>query len=339
MGKTCGYLRVLFLAWGLVDLGYCADSVWVRQEDGSPKRRVGTIVDYQGDFLYLKHSGPRPERIPADRVVRVETSYGVAHQQAEVAFEARRFDEAQTRFREAMKAESREWVQRAELAKSIWCDRNLGHDAAAADQFMILARHDEKLLHLNAAPIHWKTRPMNSAMQIWAKENLKEESKPVARLIACSWLLGSPGRAEAQRTLQQLTMTPEPRIAILARMQQWRALWPANSNPPLADAANRLETLPEALRQGGCFVIGSAYERQKDPTHASIWFLRSAFLYPHHVELATESLWRAAVVMEKDGNANESRRLYQEIVNRYPQHEYARRTQRESKLSPERKPD
>ncbi len=294
------------------------DTVWVVQPDGSTQTRRGEIIDYRGDFLTLRRTAATTERIRSERIERIEANYGTRHRQAEAAFSEHRYGEARRLFLHAMEGESREWVQRLELARVIQCDWNGGRDLQAARQFLILVRNDPTVLHLEVAPLHWTARPLTASMRQWAEEHLGDETFAVSRLIAASWLLAGDRRQDAMEQLRELTSNGDSRIAFLARAQQWRTRWPALPDPPLREASESLSSVSEPLRRGGCFLIAEAHARAGDDRQATLWWLRVGLLYPHDARLAAAALWRAGDQLQRGGDSVAARRLFFELVQRYP---------------------
>ncbi len=323
-------VRVTWWVWlvGRACAPLIADTVWVVQENAPDRARRGEIVDYRADYLVLRRGPNVEERIASARIVRIETNYGGMHQRAEGAFAAGRYDEAGRLFEQAMGGEQREWVQRAELARMIQCDHNLGRDLQAARRFIILARHDPTLLHLDVAPLHWRSRTLNAAMKQWAGEHLRDETFAVSRLIAASWLLAGDRRKDAIDELTRLTRGSNRRIAQLAAMQQWRARWPGMSTPPLEEAAQKIAEVPESLRRGGCYVVAQAYDRADRGRDAVLWWLRVALLYGDDAPLASDSLWRAGDRLQRDGETIAARRLFFELIEKYPNYPEAARAAR-----------
>ncbi len=306
-----------------------ADTVWVRRVDGGLEERHGQIVEYRGDLLVLKRSAVRTERIAADRIDRIDARYGTRHVQAEAAFARHDYDRARQLFQEAMATESREWVQRAELARIIQCDWNLGRDTQAAQQFLVLLRSDPTLLHWEAAPLHWQAQPLTASQRRWAQEHLQDQTFAAVRLVAASWLLAGSERPRALEQLKDLAESGDAKIRFLARAQQWRVRWPSNKTPPVKEAAKTLTTVDTRLRKGPCFLIAEAHARATEKEDAVLWWLRVGLLYPHDARLAATALWRAGNQLEQSGRHPEARRLYYEILQRYPTRPEAARARKQ----------
>lgn len=78
-----------------------------------------------------------------------------------------------------------------------------------------------------------------------------------------------------------------------------------------------LEQIPESLRAGPYFVIGEALARLGEHDRAALAYLRVPVLHETNRQLAARALVSAAQAVSKAGQAEEARRLLNEVVADY----------------------
>ncbi len=291
------------------------------QEGGAPVRRVGEVLDYNGQTLTLRTSNGATATIPAQRVIEVNAEWNEAHRRGDELFAAGDFAGALEQYRIAVRQEQRAWVRRRLLMQAVWCFRNLDQPEQSANAFLTLASEDPTLLYFDAIPLAWTAEHPNAAFENRLRTWLGGENS-IASLIAASWLLSTRERTSAVQTLRELTSHTDPRIALLAEAQLWRT-------QPSADAAEvarwrRIITrIPEPLRAGPYFVLGQALARVGESQQAALAFLRTPLLYPQQRKLAAESLLAAGRELEQLSRADEAAHVYRELLTNYPDNQLA----------------
>ena len=310
------------------------DTVWVRKEGRGPVARKGTIVDRRRDYLLLERIAGRPEKIMETQIDRVEYQRSALQERADALFDAMQYADALPALEQAIEVESRDWVRRELLARRCRALRNVGRMTEAAETFRQLMALDATRYHLNAAPLRWKMRLPDAAMQNWGTQHLSSD-EPAVRLVAASWLLSGPHRAEAVAALKQLELDHDSQLARWAAFQHQRALLVQWDEATATRYAARIRKLDESLRAGPCFLVGTAFGRLKRNESSIEWLLRVAMLYPHDVEIAAESLYRAGDAAMAVGRPGDARRMWQLLSDRYPQHPAARRAASRQKASQE----
>jgi tetratricopeptide (TPR) repeat protein len=285
---------------------------------GARARLSGKIVEYTGKELHLEMPGGRVQRIAASQVVKVEAAYSQAYQDAEEAFRQRRYQEAMALYRRAMDQQPRRWVQRQIIAQVVWCYRGLEQPGPAGEAFLALIRDDPDTQLFDCIPLAWLPREADPqtvrAARLWL-----ERPEPAAVLMGASHLLVGAARSEAIERLRQLVASPDRRIAQLANAQLWRTAAAAADGRQLENWAEAIELMPENLRAGPLFVLGTAQLQNKQWEDAALSFLRVAIVYPQERALAAQALLGAARGLQEARQSVEAARLYHELLREYPE--------------------
>jgi len=297
---------------------WAQDTVTVLTDAGVESRLAGRIVDYFGGELLLMLPGGRQRSIPSSRVLAIQTQYTASYTAAQEAFAAHRFDQALTLFRRGLEEEPRRWVRRRTLAEMVWCYRALDRWAEAGATFLLLLQSDPQTPQFDCIPLAWTARQPSAALEQSARTWLAGP-EPAKVLLGASHLLPTAARAQAQAQLARLAMGEDPHIALLAAAQQWRAHLPTATAAQLASWGRVVEQLPEHLRAGPSFVLGSAWLQQRDYQQAALWLLRVPILDPRHRTLGARALVDSGRALEQLGKAHEAGRLYAEVVRDYPE--------------------
>lgn len=279
-------------------------------------RLTGTIVDYTGQELRLLRNG-REDRIPAGKVVRIETKRSAEQLQAERAYQRRDYSTAATLFRQAADKETRPWVNRGILARMARCYANLGKARLACESFRIVYRSDPTTQHLDAIPLVWRSDRPDAGLQQraaeWLKADPDDARTAAARLMGASWLLQTAQRTDADRTLQALTDSDDERIAVLARAQRWRLQVVTATAGQVESWQQFLTRIPSPLRAGPYYLIGRTLARRGAHQDAALALMRVPILFPDHRRLAAESLLAAGSEFETMGKPADARRAYREV--------------------------
>ncbi|MDA1051476.1 MAG: hypothetical protein O3C40_13490 [Planctomycetota bacterium] len=294
------------------------DTVVVRSEPANKVRRVtGTIVDFTGESLLLRHASGREEKFAPDRVVEVLGDWKESHKAANVLFAEGNFEAAETKYREALRDEDRRWAQRRVLSQLTWCYRYLGQTDNAVKAFLPLYRDDPKTPHFASIPLTWTTGQAEPDLDRQAAAWMQDKDSPAARLIGASWSLTSARRAEAIKVLREFVSDPDPRMVFSAEAQLWRTQIATSRPEDVSRWQERIERMPPIIRGGPYYVLGLALSRQEMHEQAAISFMRTAILYPSERDLVPDSLLAAARELETMGQATEAAGLYREILTKY----------------------
>ena len=119
----------------------------------------------------------------------------------------------------------------------------------------------------------------------------------------------------------------DARLVRLAEAQRWRIdLMTAAQNDVLR-RAERIESLAPELRAGPHFVIGKALARLDAAPLAAVHLLRVPYLHGNDDRLSAEALWLAGDVLQRAQEDGESKKIFDELVNRFPGSAPAQRAQ------------
>jgi tetratricopeptide (TPR) repeat protein len=294
-----------------------ADTVIVRTTDGQNQRRVtGTVVDYTGELLRLQHPSGREEKFPSSRIVDVAGDWTKNHQEANRLFAEGDYEQAEPRYRVALRDEDRRWVRRRVLAQLTWCYRHLGQTDKAVKAFLPLYRDDAKTLYFDAIPLTWTSRQPEVGLANVAGTWMKDDGS-AARLIGASWSLSSSRRAEAIQVLRRFAADPDPRIVFLAEAQLWRTKVTTVNQQDINRWRQRIEVMPARIRGGPYYVLGQALARHAQHEQAALAFMKAAILHKHQRDLAPHALLAAGRELETIEQGNEAAGLYREILVDY----------------------
>lgn len=291
-------------------------------------RLAGQILDYTGQLLLLRLPDGREQKIPGPRVLRVQTRRGPVHQEAEQRFLEGRWAEALTLYRKAIQEEPRRWVRREILARMVVCYEDTGQLAAAGETFLLLLQSDPNTPYWEVIPLAWAPMVGDGLLERQARQWLAQdpEQSPAAVLLGASHLLAGSDRAAALNRLNRLLHHGEQRIALLALAQTWRTI----VHPEPAQVAaweQAIQKLPPGLRAGPYYVLGRAYAQQGRWQEAALAWLRIPILYGRPRHLAARALGEAAGALERMGQTDQAVRLYQELLQKWPDTLFAHEAQ------------
>ena len=239
--------------------------------------------------------------------------------QANELFETGEYGAALDAYNEAVGGEPRVWVKRMILDSMVWAQRRSGQPVDAASTFLLLVQSDPTTPYMGAIPLEWQSAPPDPRTRQQAAVWINDP-RPVAQLIAASWLLSGGNRQQAIATLSQLAdRSDDARIARLARTQLWRTELLTADAATLARWERYIAAMPPALRAGPTYLLGKSLARLGESEQAALELLKVPILYPEQAELAPEALAAAGGELEKLGRPREAARLYREAVRDYPQ--------------------
>ena len=312
----------LWVCLPVLDLASAAeDVVYLAGSSGRPGARLtGQIVDYTGRELRLRTITGQERVFPAARVARVSTERSQQHVQADRLMAARQYPQAIEQYRAALEAdrENRNWVRRQFIAQMVWCYRAVGQPDQAGEYFLILLASDGETLHFDCIPLAWISQEPGAALEQKAAAWLARQDSPVANLMGASHLLASPRRSQAIERLNALAASADTRVASLARAQLWRTKSLAAGAAKASAWRKELESVPEPLRAGPYFVLGSALASTQ-PDEGALALLRVPICYPRERRLSAAALLASAACLEKLRSPQDAQRLYRELTQQHPE--------------------
>jgi signal peptidase II len=277
----------------------------------------GTIVDYTGSEITILLKNGQRRSFPTAEVLRYETTRTDSWQQAEEHFEAHEYLLAATDFGHALDEERRPWVRREILARLAWCYRLQGDGVRAGETFLALYESDPETPFFSAIELAWVGGETPPELAERARQWLRRDDSPVARLMGASHLLSGADRAVAVAALRELMKQPDERLAILAAAQVWRTQVGQADENQLRRWEDVIRRLPSTLRAGPYFVIGKGYALGRLPEQAALKFLWLPLVYNEDPMLAAEACLEAADALAAAGQQAESQSLYREVVVKY----------------------
>lgn len=297
------------------------DKVVVRgSSTGARMTITGTVEDYTGVEVSIRTDPAEPPRtFPAKHVVEIQTSQTEAHTRGINLLAAGQADEAIGELETALKKETRVWVRREIVATLVRAALRRGDFAAAGVRFQALVKSDPETRHFRLIPLIWGPEKISVDVCEQARGWLAGASEP-GRLIGASLLYTDPesGR-DARAILKKLASSADPRIQPLAQMQAWReeALGGKPGKLQTAQWQRRIDELSEDLRAGPNYLLGRAYAARHDYELAAATLLWLPLVDDHDHRLAARALLEAGAALDKIGQHEEARTLYQEVTTRY----------------------
>jgi tetratricopeptide (TPR) repeat protein len=300
--------------------------------------RSGEILTYDAHQLQLRLPQGTTQRVPTDRVVKIETEREAEHQQADEAFDRRDYASAFALYRSAYRSEMRMWTKQQIVARSVECLRQLGRFREATTTFLALWNQDPATPYFTAIPLAWRAEQVEREWESTALDWLDQSQPTVARLMAASWLLSGRHRTAAEKALVELTERETTNwIGQMAAAQRWRTRVVTAGRDEVLGWQSIVPRLPEGLRSGPSFVLAQALARHHAVDEAVLVYLRIALVDAPAGELAAESLWAAGQLLQQVPEPDEAQRIYRELIERHPDHllvNEAQRAMRELDASP-----
>lgn len=297
---------------------FAADVVVVRNSKPGqpPVQRQGVIADIVGNQLMFAGPSGAVETLSLDQVTDWRTTWTSTKQQADALYLEKKYAEAAPTYLRAREEEQRTWARRHIMAKLIECYSATGNVAAAADEFLLVASSDPETTAWEIAPLAWRAVDDQNALAR-AQQWIRDARNPAKQLLAASWLLAGPQRAEAVTVLNSLASNMNKRIATLAVIQLWRTRIIGSPPEEPATWLAGLERLPVETRPLGYFCVGEAFARHNQPEKAALAYLRIPILHPRTQPLAADALLAAGSQLEKMGRREQAASLYREVLSDY----------------------
>lgn len=290
----------------------------VRLATGQTIRGVLQQWDDRGVRIRLDN-GKDLEYTP-DAIAQVAAALVPEHQQADIALAAGKIPDAIAGYQAALTREQRPWAVgriRLGLLRGL---RQTGQILPAAELFLELAKQRPDIDLMAFAPLLWALDdPQAPALRATAREWIDNRRQdPLAALLACSWLLGTPDGEKVQPLLDNLRTYPDSRISWFARLQFQRYSKAPFDQDTLRALEQLLSEMPVAVRPGPQYALGLTYERANRPADAALAYLWVPFVYNTDPALARSALYRAAEACRTGKMADEASKLYRELIEKYP---------------------
>jgi hypothetical protein len=315
--------RPPILAFALLLTAVCCaeaqDKIYLRRDaDSDVFATPGEVLDYTGRTIQFKTgAGIREE--PSELVVDIDTKYPEAFVRGQTHFDAGDFDTAKAEWQDALKAESRPWVQRRIRSWLIRCAWRTGDWTTAGNRFLEITSSDSLTPYWSVAPLVWAPTNLRPVDRMTAKAWLEQES-PIAKLLGASWLLMDATSGEAaNRALSQLARDGNPRVSALARIQLWRRrLGTPPSDSDLRNWRGEIKALPESCRGGPQYLLGRGLVARSEYDLAAAELLWAPLVDNQHEPTAARAMFDASEALASGGRTAEAIQEFQETAARYP---------------------
>ena len=299
--------------------GAAEDRIYLTRDGSNVIPIAGDVIDFTGRAIQYRSQGGGVKSEPTSNVAKVETSYPEAYARGQKQFDAGQYDLALAEWQEALKAESRTWVQReirASLIRAAWRRSDW---TLAGGQFLEIVASDPQTMHWSVAPLVWVPTKLRESDRAAAK-NWLSSSDSAARLLGASWLLTDAELGEsAFDALKELTRDVSRVVADHARAQLWRRrIGITLSDSELAGWRSHAESLPEKLRGGPTYLIARARQTRSEFDLAAAEYLWVSVVYTQHEPTAARATLDAAENLVKLGRPDQARRLFHETTERFP---------------------
>jgi len=312
-----------------------SDIVEIVSSQQGVQRLRGLIVDVSGEGLVLQLTDRSVRKISPDQVVGIETRYSSTFWDSQQAIEQGRIDEGIQLLFAARKEESRSWVRRDITARIVRLLHSRGQYAEAAREFLASDfAADARSPYWSCIPLTWFPE-MSLSAAVQDATSWVISGRPEQQLLGASYLLDGSGQAQAVAVLEQLRLSPNRVVALVAAAQLWRREIQTADKTRIIAWEKALEDLPGPLRPGPSYVIASAWRAQGDLEKAILIYLKPPILWPESRRIAARCLWEAANLLEKGQSTTAGRSagttspqwqadaLYQELLKRFPESPWA----------------
>ncbi|HBT77071.1 MAG TPA: hypothetical protein DEB39_09125 [Planctomycetaceae bacterium] len=234
----------------------------------------------------------------------------------------------------------------------IRCLTALNQQDRAAREYYLLCRNDPFGAPLEYVPLPWFLPP-GRALTATATEKTATDwlsqphglASPPGALLASATLFVSrfpENRALGEEHLRRLASPLPPATgdreseeirkvrrdtARLATAFLWRSQEifkdGKQAEQEVAAREKLVSSLEEPLRAGPYFLLGETYSRLARNEESLLARMRVPILYPESRPLASKSLLEAARTLKKTGRPEQADRLYREIIETYPDFDWA----------------
>jgi hypothetical protein len=295
----------------------------VIQRGSTPGSRITVrcqILDYTGRKLTARQAtGTKSFEIKSSDVITIRTAQTTAQKDGIKAFNEGLTRDAEFQFTEAINSEPRIWMRREILTMLVRCALKRNDYLTAGTRFQLLFESDSETAHMNLIPLLWNDDIVAGETRTVAIAWLQDE-KPIARLLAASWLFFDPGHSETcLAVLNELARTPGDRIRLLASWQR-RRFQVRSGNVTDFDLKrwdSTISDLEPGLRPGPTFLLGRGHVVRQDFEIAAATFLKVPLVHDSEHPLSSDCLLEAGRSLTRIGLRNDAAKLYAEILDRY----------------------
>jgi tetratricopeptide (TPR) repeat protein len=295
----------------------------VVQRGSTPGSRITIrcqIIDYTGSKLtYKQSSSDKAKELGSSNVITIRTAQTTAQKDGIKAFNEGKTRDAEFQFTEAVNSEPRVWMRREILSMMVRCALKRNDFLTAGSRFLLLFESDSETAHINLIPLLWNDSTAQGEARTAAVSWLNDE-KPIARLMAASWLFFDPDHSEKSLAVfNELARSPGDRIKQLASWQRLRFQIRAGdvTDFNLERWDSNLSKLEPALRPGPIFLLGQGYIVRQDFEIAAATFLKVPLVYDSEHPLSAESMVEAGRALTRIGLRNDAAKLFSEVLDRY----------------------
>lgn len=216
--------------------------------------------------------------------------------------------------------------------KIVRCSTALGDSERAVQEYFLLIRKDAAP-PLEFLPLPWfvplnrivGVRPHEQTAENYLNENIN--MNPVGKLLAATVLSVCADNAKRLRgtaVLRELTAVPvvenddyQKQVFLTAAAFLWKQRLVGLHQPAeLKPLRKILESLPQRQRAGVYFLLAEGAAQVNESEAAVLYWMRIPILYPEDKLLVTESLRRAAEMLEKQGRTEQADKLRDELDSR-----------------------
>ncbi len=295
------------------------------------------IVDYTGERITVQFkTGSTQKTYPAEQVIEVRTTWLESHELGRKLLAERKLNEAAQALQSSLVSEKRGWVQREILASLVRCSLRQGDRASAGTRFLKLLESDRTTRHFGLIPLVWASEQVPGAAKAQARVWLTEESD-TSRLLGASLLLDDASLGEpAAQELQALQRVTDDRVRSLAQAQSWRLKLRALEigDLELNRWDTRIREMPVTLRGGPSYLLGRGWSMRREHDRAATSLLWVLLMDDTDPRLSARAGVEAAESLKRLGQAEDARRLIQEIASRFPDTEFGESVRRASPSNP-----
>lgn len=291
------------------------DVVYTRSDKGEEVPRKGMIVAWLGDSLTIEING-RERELRSRDIIRFETSWNEAYNQAEALFESRELRRALEVYQTALQSEQRDWARVIILSRMVQCSSVLEDHAFAGSCFAEIIRLDSQTRFLHLIPMSW----LRSLSDAGVNENAKgwmQSREPAIRLMGASWLLGSASREEAVSALEELAQGLDANIAHLAKLQLWRSKVVTAKPSDLRRLQLQIEKMPPQIQAPAMLILSDIQSRLDMRDEALLTMMRIPILHSENLKLSAAALQKSAAMLIDSGQSTQATRLYREIEREF----------------------
>jgi hypothetical protein len=253
---------------------------------------AGTIVKFDRERMELDPIGEsQPTMIPSERIIWIEPKYSSElGSQGMQEFSDRRFPEAVPKLFAAIELRPEVWEQQ-------WLTVHLALAAYKVEKYTATlgiveswSASQPPVPLLGLLPIRWTTKSVSATAIAAARQKL-ESPENVERLVAASWLLGSPeDQSRAEQTLEKLTNDRRQReVSQLAEAVLWRRTPVPRIESVVEGWLRKIDTMPIALQAGPLLVVADRLRAINEIDRAKELYLSIVLLYQHVGLLADEA--------------------------------------------------